>query len=98
MNISSNSLFHFTDRIEVLVDILNDKFRGSYCREVLHYKEEAIPIYIPKISFCDIPLKTLSNYSIYGKFGIGLRKEWGIKNRLNPVLYLEKNSLLAESL
>jgi abortive phage resistance protein AbiGi (putative antitoxin) len=98
MNISSNSLFHFTDNIDTIFEILTNKFYGSYCKETLHYKEEKAPMIIPMICFCDIPLKTISNYAIYGKYGIGLTKEWGIKNKLNPVLYLEKNSELAHSL
>lgn len=98
MNLSSNSLFHFTGKIGILKKILNDKLYGSYCKETFNIQGTLENLYIPKISFCDIPLKTISNYSSYGKYGIGLKKEWGIKNKLNPVVYLEKNSLLFESL
>lgn len=98
MSLSSNSLFHFTNSLDTVRLILTDKFYGSFCKEVLHYKDETAPLIIPMISFCDIPLKTISRYNKYGKYGLGLKKEWAIKNRLNPVLYLEKNSSLAESL
>jgi hypothetical protein len=50
------------------------------------------------ISFCDIPLKTVAQYNKYGSYGIGLKKEWGIKNKLNPILYMEKNSTLTDSM
>jgi hypothetical protein len=98
MNLSSNSLFHFTDSIENVKSILADKIYGSYCKETLHYKADAITLIIPMICFCDIPLKTISQYTKYGRYGIGLKKGWGIKNQLNPVLYLEKSSRVADSL
>ena len=98
MNLSANSLFHFTSNLEAIESIIHDKFYGGYCKEVLYNKEEKIPLYIPMISFCDIRLETISRFSKYGKYGIGLKKDWGIRNKLNPVFYLEKESLLAESM
>ena len=59
MNISSNSLFHFTNTINILKTILSDRFYGSYCNETLRDKAESIPLIIPMISFCDIPLKRI---------------------------------------
>jgi hypothetical protein len=51
------------------------------------------------ISFCDIPLSLAKQHiSKYGKFAIGLSKEWGITNRLNPVLYIESNSIIANDI
>jgi hypothetical protein len=98
MQISSDSLYHFTNNIEVIKSILLDRFRGSYCKETLNYNGEITPLYIPMISFCDIPLKTYSNLgAIYGKFGIAMTKNWGIKQKLNPVLYIDKNSRLLEN-
>ena len=98
MQISSDSLYHFTDNIEIIKSILVDRFRGSYCKEVLNYKGEVNVFYIPMISFCDIPLKTYSNLgAIYGKFGIAMTKPWAIKQKLNPVLYIDKNSRLLEN-
>jgi len=98
MNLSSNSLFHFTSRLDTLSLILAGGFYGSFCKEVLHYKKEAFTLIVLMISFCDIPLKTISLHTKYGKYGIGLNKDWGIEHQLNPVLYLEKNSALADSL
>ncbi|WP_459926285.1 abortive infection system antitoxin AbiGi family protein [Flavobacterium covae] len=98
MQNSADSIYHFTDNIETVKTILTDKFKGSYCKEVLNYNNELVPMYIPMISFCDTPLKTYSNLgAIYGKYGIGMSKNWAIKNKLNPVLYIDKNSLLLEN-
>jgi hypothetical protein len=50
------------------------------------------------VCFCDIPLSEIKDHmSKYGNYGLGMTKEWGLRNRLNPVLYLEKNSLLTKS-
>ena len=60
MNISSNSLFHFTGK-DVLQKIIADcKMGGSYCEEQIVYYDdtESIPLVVPMISFCDIPLET----------------------------------------
>ncbi len=98
MQISSDSLFHFTNNIEVIKAILLDRFKGSYCKETFNYNGEILPLFIPMISFCDIPLKTYYNLgAIYGKFGIAMTKSWGVKQKLNPVLYIDKNSRLLEN-
>lgn len=53
----------------------------------------------PMVCFCDIPLSQIKNHiEHYGNYGIGLSKEWGIRNRLNPVLYIELNSSLSKYL
>jgi hypothetical protein len=50
------------------------------------------------VRFCDIPLSQIKDHiSKYGEYGIGLTREWGIRRKLNPVLYLEPSSLLSES-
>jgi hypothetical protein len=39
--------------------------------------------------FCDIPLNLIGGHvHIYGKYTIGLTKEWGIKNAISPVFYI----------
>jgi hypothetical protein len=94
---SSNSLFHFTKQISILKSILGDRLYGTYCKEVLNYNNEKTEIIVPMISFTDMPLANYAKKPVYGKFGIGLNKNWGIKNRLNPVIYIDKNSILFET-
>ena len=47
--------------------------------------------------FCDLPLSQLHEHlDFYGGYGIGMKKEWGIHQKINPVLYMHQNSDLSE--
>ncbi|KZE76171.1 hypothetical protein AV926_16130 [Myroides marinus] len=94
---SMDSLFHFTKDLDVLFSILTTGFRGSFCKEVFKYRELEIVQYVPKISFCDLTENTLSEYKNYGNYGIGISKIWAKENKLNPVLYMENNSLVSKA-
>jgi HD superfamily phosphohydrolase len=79
-----------------LKGILTHNFQVKYCRENIHSNLKTFDILIPMVSFCDIPFSQLTNHiNSYGNYGIGLKKNWAEKQGLNPVLYLEKNSILA---
>lgn len=98
MALSSDTLIHFTNSKEALKGILADNFKIKYCQETikLHGVEEVL--HIPMVSFCDIPLSQIKNHiSSYGNYGIGLSKKWALKKRLNPVLYVQESSSLAQS-
>ncbi len=98
MALSSNSIIHFTNSKDALLGILTDNFKLSYCNETVILKGNLISFAVPMVSFCDIPLSQVKNHiTKYGKYGIGLTKEWAKKQKLNPVIYLEKNSKLSES-
>lgn len=100
MNISANSIFHFTPKEEYLTNILNIGFLPRYCLEsnfimIDDHKRWAIPM----VCFCDIPLANIKDHvSKYGYYGIGMTKDWGIKNGLSPILYTTENSQLTKSL
>ena len=97
MAISSNSVFHFTSGIRNLNSILKGEFKITYCFEVIDMKNTKYGAGMPMVSFCDIPLSQINRHiKHYGSFGIGLSKEWAIKNGLNPVLYLQSQSKNAE--
>lgn len=101
MAISTNSIIHYTDSYEKLTLILKEGFKIKYCVETLHLSSTlgSSKAAHPMISFCDIPLtNSKQHYDVYGKYGIGLTKEWAMKNGVNPVLYIDKNSLFAASL
>jgi hypothetical protein len=99
MPISSNALFHFTNSIDNIVNILENNFVPRYCYENLFIGKGNTGFAIPMVCFCDIPLSQIKfHISKYGNYGIGLSKEWGFDNKLNPILYIEGNSNLSISL
>ncbi|WP_322547766.1 abortive infection system antitoxin AbiGi family protein [Stenotrophomonas geniculata] len=98
MALSSNSIIHFTDSLEKLLGILQQGFIVKYCRETFSLKGEEETLHVPMVSFCDIPFSQIKNHiDSYGCYGVGLSKDWAIRNRLNPVLYVQDESNLARS-
>jgi hypothetical protein len=101
-NISSNSLFHFTKKREHLINILNNTFIPRYSYEEIKLSNNSekanFESAIPMVCFCDISLSQISNHiKMYGQYGIGMTKEWGIKNKLNPIIYVNPDSNVSES-
>lgn len=99
MGLSSNSLIHFTDSLQNLFGIIESGFRAKYCKETFSLKShEEETLHVPMVSFCDIPFSQIKDHiENYGCYGIGLSKEWAIRNRLNPVLYVQSQSAIAEN-
>lgn len=92
----ASSLFHFTGNLTTILKIIEGKFlRASLNLESV---EDFFPgkkfISTPMVCFCDIPLKFISDNHTgrYGKFGLGFKKDWGIRNKINPILYRIDNS------
>lgn len=93
----SASLFHFTRSLDILKSVLKDGFWPRYCLEDVEWqgREENDFIAFPMVCFCDIPMSRISEHvNFYGNFGIGLTKEWGAKNNLNPVFYFSGDNPL----
>lgn len=83
----SNCLFHFTKSIDSLKGILE---RGFYPRYSLEDATALGHEYIgyPMVCFCDIPISRIAEHTaFYGECGIGMTKEWGLKNKLAPLIY-----------
>jgi hypothetical protein len=100
INISANTLFHFTSSRQFLLSILSN---GLYARYSLENFESLIndtaELVFPMTCFCDIPLSQVKRHTnIYGKYAIGLTKKWGMENKINPVIYTYPNSTTADLL
>ena len=101
MAISTNSVIHYTSKIDNLNGILTTEgFKLKYCSEKLVLPDgKSLNGAFPMVSFCDIPLSEVKNHmDSYGSYAIGLTKIWAKKASLNPVLYIEKNSSLTKNI
>jgi hypothetical protein len=87
-----NHVFHYTKRIEFLLQIIENGFFPSYCYEKINDLE----YYIPMVSFCNIPLKDVDDYLRYGNYGIGLSLVWAVKHSISPVVYIHENTPFAD--
>lgn len=88
--LSSDSLYTYSS-FENIKLILENGLRHSLNTEKYPYKEFEHKNFI--VSFCDIlPTQVEYHRSIYGKYGIALSKEWGIRNGVTPVRYIHENS------
>lgn len=95
---SANTLFNFTKKFGWLTEILKRKaFTPRYNGESIEVFElgDEKEICFPMTCFCDIHLKRLDHHMIkYGRFGIGMEKDWGIKSGVQPIQYINVNSPL----
>lgn len=100
MNLSANSLYHFTSEYRKIESILTNGFRYSILKEDVPFSSYAkspfsiqgIIKYIntsKAICFCDIPLELCKKHrEQYGNYVIGLFKEWGIGKGITPIRYI----------
>ncbi len=97
----SKRLFHFTKE-EAFFNILKAKeFWVSYSLEDYNFLNEGFltpenlirKFAVPMTCFCDTPIERHEQMKKwYGEFIIGMKKEWGEKNGLSPVQYLNKGA------
>ncbi len=97
-NLYPDILFHFSDK-EGLYGVLESKFKLSYAKEKIIAIGASREIGVPMVSFCDLRLSELKKHmNSYGKYGIGLTKDWANRKGLNPVLYLSRYSPFTDGL
>ncbi|NGF74399.1 hypothetical protein G5B10_00800 [Fluviicola sp. SGL-29] len=82
------TLFHSTDKLRFLKAIIQHGFSPSYSKEKIGERD----VLIAMVSFSNIPLIEARTQVDYGKYSIGLKREWGISNNLHPVTYTYKES------
>lgn len=98
---SANVFLHCMKKFEYLTDILKNKaFLPRYNEEIIDYLylSNYKRIAFPMVCFCDIYLNKLKlHMSEYGNYGIGLSKNWGICQGLQPISYINLNSELTQA-
>ena len=100
--ISSDNLHHFTHSFETLKSILLNGFYSHITEEDISFLLKHIPnakAGFPIVCFCDLTNNLLEIHKKqYGSYGLSLSKEWGIKNGINPVMYVsDKNAPVMNS-
>jgi hypothetical protein len=108
MGLSSGTLIHQTEYSSLKQIISGMSFKVSYSVEEFEYRNVISPksyggtsyIHVfPMISFSEIPINSLQYHLYrYGECVIGMKKDWGYVNRLNPVHYCSYQSNMAKSL
>lgn len=93
---SANAVFHFTDKLEFVEEILKkSQINPRYVIEDMEYLNYPLfsELAIPMICFCDIKLHSLIDHvDFYGHYGIGFNKTWIIKKGIQPIHYLNPRS------
>ena len=106
----SDYLFHFTGRnksseegysnlISILkhglkVSLLSDQVNSKWCEKL---KKAGYDCCLMKLATCftDIPIDKISSHtSTYGEFGIGLSREWAIRNKAQPMVYVGETGFI----
>ncbi|MCI1171888.1 abortive infection system antitoxin AbiGi family protein [Enterococcus faecalis] len=111
---SANTLFKFVDKIEYLIEYIgNMKMYPRYVEENVTYlnlklgKKNINNVSFPMICFCDIHIHKLKDHvendpktdsGGYGKYGIGLDKEWCEEQGFQPITYLNTKSRACKEL
>lgn len=98
--INADTLFTFMDKYDYLIEILKQKMISPrYCTENLEYLKikKLNKISFPMKCFCDINLHKLNEHlDFYGYYGIAFSKQWGMKNGIQPVQYINPYSTLCK--
>lgn len=90
-NLSSETLLHFTDSLEVVKLILNTGFQARYIYEKL--PSNKLAYFVKTVCFCDIPLGAIKTHlNWYGDYGIGVASSWARKKKISPVVYINSQT------
>ncbi|AKG37858.1 hypothetical protein VK70_19370 [Paenibacillus durus ATCC 35681] len=97
---SANVLFNFMTKLDYLKTILKKSamIPRYYEEDISYLNIDGLPkIAFPMKCFCDIHMnKLIPHMKFYGSYGIGIDKEWGILQGIQPLQYINKASYLAK--
>lgn len=94
-------IIHFTSKFSNLKSILSDNsLRLHYCKEDFCLGEKKVSSAVhPMVSFSQYNIKTIDKKQItYGMFGIAFTNSWVKRNKMHEVLYVNSDSVIANSL
>ncbi len=91
-NLSSTTLFNFTDTFEHLIsNLTNDIFCGDVYERLPFSR--GVGYKVPMVCFCDIPLGSVKQHLLwYGNYGIGIKRNFAREHFVNPVWYIHKDN------
>lgn len=100
MNISSNTLFHFTKDLKALRSILENNFWPMLSVEENNILDGPMrKLAIPMVCFGDIPLGNIeAHMKKYGDYAIGLKYSWAKNSGINPVWYVNHSSSIRKNI
>lgn len=96
---SANSLFRFFGKLDYLLGTIEKSAMiPRYYPETVDYLNIGIHhIAYPMVCFCDINLHKMTEHiSMYGGYGIAFSKDWGIRQGIQPMHYVNPESLLCK--
>ena len=95
----ASTLFHFTKSLDTVTGILLNGFIPHYSLEDTSWLGSTTAEFIsfPMVCFCDIPIGRISEHvGFYGSYGIGMSRDWAIRNGVNPVAYYSRPAPICE--
>lgn len=99
-SIQADTLFTFTTHLDYLTPAIKTAMLSPrYCDEDIRYLK--IPrlkkIAYPMKCFCDINMHRLDTHlEWYGYYGLAFSKEWGMRNGIQPIQYINPESNLCK--
>lgn len=97
-SIQADTLFTFMNCLDYLIQIINTSMVSPrYCVEDISYLKlrKIKKIAYPMKCFCDINLHKMNEHlQWYGYYGLAFSKEWGMKNQIQPIQYINPDSEL----
>ena len=97
--VSASSLFRFFKKADYLFESLeNAALIPRFYEEGIDYLQVGqSKVAYPMVCFCDINMHLLASHvDFYGKYGLVFSKEWGCKNKIQPIHYINPDSPLRD--
>lgn len=94
---SANTLFRFFTKPEYLFGTIEKHalIPRYYGENVEYLNIGQHQVYYPMICFCDITIHRLAEHlNVYGQYGIAFSKAWGVRHGIQPLQYVNRNSVL----